>query len=176
VTSDEILNFMTRSAQYINVPFEEAIEFFRSKVNLPTRTWRDLRQGMHSRGFVVAGAMKTELLSDLRAAVDRGIAEGTTLEEFRKDFDRIVQRHGWQYRGKRGWRTAVIFNTNLSTAYAAGHWQQMNDPLARELRPYLRYVASRSAEPREEHMAWYNIVLPWDHEFWKTHTPPNGWG
>ncbi len=167
---------MTLSAKYMDLPFDEAIEFFRQKVSLPTETWKDLWQGMHSRAFVVAGAMKTELLSDLRGAVDRAISEGTTLDEFRKSFDDIVQRHGWTYKGKRGWRTATMFNTNLSTAYSAGHWKQMTDPDVVKYRPFLRYVASSSQEPRAEHMQWYNLVLRHDHEFWKTHTPPNGWG
>jgi len=52
----------------------------------------------------------------------------------------------------------------------------MTDPAVLQARPYLRYVASSSAEPRVEHMKWYNLVLPAEHEFWKTHHPPNGWG
>jgi uncharacterized protein with gpF-like domain len=167
---------MTQSAKYMNLPFDEAISFFRQKVNLPTQTWKDLWQGMHSRAFVVAGAMKDELLSDLRSAVDKGISKGTTLAEFRKDFDGIVQKSGWDYKGSRGWRTATIFNTNLSTAYSAGHWKQMTDPDVLQARPYLRYVASSAREPRAEHMAWYNVVLPADDPWWQTHTPPKGWG
>jgi len=167
---------MPPSAKYMDLPFDEAIEFFRDKINLPTRTWKDLWQGMHARAFVVAGAMKDELLCDLYSAVRKGIERGTTLDEFSKDFDRIIQRYGWNYRGSRGWRTVVIFNTNLSTAYSSGHWKQMTDEHVIRARPYFRYVASSSAEPRVEHMKWYNLVLPADHEFWRTHYPPNGWG
>jgi uncharacterized protein with gpF-like domain len=29
---------------------------------------------------------------------------------------------------------------------------------------------------RPMHAAWHNTVLPFDHPFWKTHYPPNGWG
>ncbi len=167
---------MPPSAEHMALPFEEAIEYFRRKVNLPTRTWRDLWEGMHSRAFVVAGAMKSELLSDLRAAVDRGISEGTTLREFRDSFTDIVQRHGWKYKGGKAWRTAVIFNTNLSVAYHSGHYKQMTDPDVLKARPLWRYVASSSADPRPEHMRWYNVVLPADDPWWQTHYPPNGWG
>jgi len=167
---------MPPSAKYMDLPFDEAIEYFRRKVNLPTRSWRDLWEGMHSRAFVVAGAMKSELLADLYDAVNRGIKEGTTLEAFREDFDKVVRRHGWKYKGGKGWRTAVIFNTNLSVAYHAGHHKQMTDPDVLRARPYWRYVASSSAEPRPEHMRWYNVVLPADDPWWKTHYPLNGWG
>lgn len=167
---------MPQSVKYMDLPFDEAIKSFRQKVNLPTETWQDIWQGMHSRAFVVAGAMKTDLLSDLFAAVDKGISEGTTLAEFRRDFDNIIEKHGWSYKGGKGWRTAVIFNTNLSVAYATGHYERRMNPDVLRARPYLRYVASSAKEPRREHRQWYNLVLPADHEFWKTHTPPNGWG
>ena len=167
---------MPASAEYIALPFDAAIADFRRKVNLPTRTWRDLWQGMHARGFVVAGAMKADLLADLRKAVDAGISQGTTIREFRKAFDGIVRRSGWKYRGGKAWRTAVIFNTNLSVAYHAGHYRQMTDPGVLKARPYWRYVASSSADPRPEHMRWYNTVLPADDPWWRTHYPPNGWG
>lgn len=164
------------SAQYLSLPFRDAISFFRQKVSLPTESWDDLWKGMHSRAFVVAGATKAELVGDLRKAVDRAISQGTTLAEFRKDFDSIVETHGWNYKGGRNWRSAVIYDTNLSVAYDAGHYKARNDPAVLAARPYLRYLASRSAHPREEHIRWYNLVLPYDHPFWETHTPRNGWG
>lgn len=162
--------------QPLSLPFDEAITFFRQKISLPTKTWEDLWKDMHSRAFVVAGATKEDLISDLRTAVEKGIADGTTLAEFRKDFDGIISKHGWKYKGARGWRTAVIFNTNVSVAYHAGHWKQMTDPDVLKVRPYLRYVPSSAAEPRSEHMKWYNLVLPADDPFWNTHYPPNDWG
>jgi hypothetical protein len=101
----------------MNLPFDDAIETFRQKVvNLPTRTWRDIEKGMHARSFVIAGGTKEAFLVDMKSAVDKGIAKGTTLETFRKDFDSIVEQYGWKYKGGRGWRTAVILNTNFETA------------------------------------------------------------
>ncbi|MBE7415090.1 MAG: hypothetical protein HS130_07650 [Deltaproteobacteria bacterium] len=163
-------------AKFTSLPFDKAIEFFRQKVNLPTERWTDLWEGMHSRAFVVAGAMKGELLSDLRGAVDSAIAEGTTLEEFRRSFDKTVEKHGWSYKGGRGWRTATIFNTNMRTAYATGHYSQMTDPDIVSERPYWQYIGGLSAEPRPEHLAWNGMVLRADDPWWKTHYPPNGWG
>ena len=126
-------------AKYKNLPFNEAIKFFRQKINLPTEKWTDIMDGMHSRAFVVAGAMKSELLSDLRTAVDKAISKGTSLGEFRKDFDKAVKKYGWSYKGQRGWRTATIFNTNVRTAYAAGKYKQMQDPDILKALPYWRY-------------------------------------
>ncbi len=159
-----------------DLPFDEAIDYFRQKVKLPTKNWEAIWQGMHTRAFVVAGAMKTQLVSDLYEAVEKGIADGTTIAQFRKDFDDIIARSGWKYKGGKGWRTGVIFNTNIKTAYAAGHYEQMFDPDVLKARPFLRYVASNARTPRIEHTKWYNLILPADDPFWQTHYPPNGWG
>lgn len=164
------------TTKYKNLPFDEAIKFFKDKVALPTERWTDLWEGMHSRAFVVAGATKGEFLSDLYAAVEKALEKGTTIEEFRKDFDRTVEKAGWSYKGGRGWRTATIFNTNLRTAYSAGHYKQMTDGAVVRARPYWRYIGGLSAEPRPEHLAWNGLVLPADDPWWKTHYPPNGWG
>lgn len=158
------------------VPFEDAIELFRNKIELPTASWTDLWEGMHQRAFVVAGAMKAELLSDLRGAVDKAIADGVSIGQFRKDFDKIVERHGWSYRGGRGWRTSVIYNTNLRTAYQAGHYKQMTDEYVAKRRPFWRYTAVMDGRTRPLHRSWHNRVLPIDSPWWKTHYPPNGWG
>lgn len=40
---------MSGSIDALNLPPEEAIRFFRAKVNTPTRAWDDLRHGAHAR-------------------------------------------------------------------------------------------------------------------------------
>ena len=164
------------ATDYRALPFEEAIAFFRQKVRLPTRAWTDLWEGMHARAFVVAGALRQDLLGDLYGAVDKAIAEGTTLAEFRKDFDALVARHGWSYKGGRGWRTRVIYETNVRQAYNAGREAQFRDPAFRRRMPYLIYRHGDTAHPRPLHLSWDGLVLPHDDPWWDTHTPMNGWG
>lgn len=164
------------AADYGSRPFREQREYFRQKVRLPTAAWTDLWEGMHARAFVVAGAMRDELLVDLQEAVAAyGIEGGGGLAAFRKDFDAIVERHGWQYTGGRNWRTRVIFDTNLRTSYMAGRYAQMKEVAA--LRPYWRYRHNDAVEhPRPEHLAWDGLILRHDDPWWSTHYPPNGWG
>ena len=156
------------------VDFDEAIEHFKAKVRLPTDAWTDLWQGQHARAFVVAGARRDDMLADFQRAVRAGLEEGTTLADFRKSFDEIVDRHGWSYKGGREWRSRVIFETNLRTSYAAGRWQQIQR--VAEDRPWLRYMAVRDAKTRPEHLAWHGTVLRHDHPWWDTYYPPNDWG
>ena len=159
-----------------SLPFKEQETFFRNKINIPTVKWDDLWKDQHAKGFMVAGAYKAELLTDFRGAVDKAITLGTTLADFRKDFDRIVAQNGWSYNGTRNWRSEVIYSTNIRTAYAAGRWEQMQEPAVKEAFPYLEYRHGDSKVPRPQHLAWNGLVLPVDDPFWKTHYPPNGWG
>jgi SPP1 gp7 family putative phage head morphogenesis protein len=157
-----------------NVPFEEAIAFLRDKLRLTSRGWTDVWQEQNAVAFTVAGATSAELVADFHQVVTRAIRDGMTLAEFREDFDAVVERFGWSYRGSRGWRSRVIFETNLRTAYQAGRWDQAWS--LREDRPFLRYVAVLDDRTRPAHRAWHGTVLPIGDAWWRTHYPPNGWG
>ncbi|MDP4033635.1 MAG: phage minor head protein [Pseudorhodobacter sp.] len=144
----------------------------------PTARWDDLWQSEHDRAFMVAGATKADLLADLGRAVDRSIAEGTSLETFRADFRGIVEKHGWHgWTGEgtakgEAWRTRVIYRTNMATSYAAGrHAQLVAGGFA-----FWVYKHSGAAHPRLDHLSWDGLVLAADHPFWTAHFPPNGWG
>lgn len=158
-----------------SLPFAEQIEFFRRKLNLPTNAWTDIYTREHDHAFVVAGANRDALLQDFRQAVEKVIAEGGTLEQFRKDFDRIVATHGWSYNGGRNWRSRVIYETNLRSSYMAGRYAQLQQVKA--TRPYWQYIHSDAVEhPRPEHQAWNGLVLHADDPWWQQHFPINAWG
>lgn len=162
--------------------FTEQILWFRRKLRLPTRRWADILGAVHNHAFVVAGATQAQLLADLQKAVDRAISEGTTLADFRRDFDEAVQKAGWSYKGSRGWRTKTIYRTNLRTSHAAGRYRQMTSPEVAERRPFWQYRHGGSAIPRQKHVdspgrgGWNGLVLRGDDPWWRTHYPPNGWG
>lgn len=154
----------------------EAIAYLAKKTDVPTKTWTDIYGRQHSKSFVVAGAMQSGMLGDFHAAANKAIDQGTTLEAFRQDFDKIVADTGWDYKGGRNWRTAVIYNTNLRSAYHAGRYAQQMDPEMLKEFPNLRYVHGASLVPRPEHLAWNGVTLPATDPWWKTHYGQNGWG
>ncbi len=177
------LAFNARGDGSFNKPFQAQVAFFRSKLNLPTQHYDDILKSAHDRAFMVAGAMKADLLDDLRKAVDQAIEQGQSIGWFRQQFDSIVQKHGWEgWTGSdnaagRAWRTRVIYQTNLSTSYAAGRWAQLHDPDLLSVRPYWKYVHSDAvSHPRPLHVSWHGLVLRYDDPWWQTHFPPNGWG
>lgn len=78
-------------------PFAQQVAAFRLRLGnlVPSSAWDDLAGNAHDRGFMVAGAVKADLLADLAAAVERSITEGTGFEAFKRDFRAIVARRGW---------------------------------------------------------------------------------
>ena len=151
---------------YGTVPFAEQIEFFRRKRNVLTESWLDLWESEHDTAFMVAGANRDDLVADFARAIEKAAADGATLEEFRRDFDRIVSIYGWDYKGGRNWRSRVIYETNLRQSYNAGRWKQLQD--LKKVRPWWRYRHSDAVEhPRPEHEAWDGMILHCDDPWWQ---------
>ena len=174
--------------EILNVPPEEAVREFKAKGYHVGFDWRDTAAAEHLRSFTVAKAMRLDILQDIRGAVDRALAAGTTFETFHDELEPLLRRKGWWGRQRMTdpvtgesrivqlgspRRLRIIFDTNLRMSYARGRWERI-ERLA-EARPWLRYVAVRDSRTRPEHMSFHGTVLPVDHPFWKSHYPPNGW-
>lgn len=175
--------FNARGDGKFSLPFQEQVDFFRQKLNLPTEHYDDILSAGHNRAFVVAGAAKADLLNDLRGAVDKSIAEGKSIQWFRKEFAGIVQKHGWEgWTGSdtkvgRDWRTRVIYSTNIQASYNAGRYAQLSDPELIKNYPYWKYIHNDTvSHPRPLHQSWSGTVLRYDDPWWKTHFTPNGYG
>ena len=155
--------------------FDQAISFYRNKIQLPTSGWTDVWQEHHSHAFVVAGANTNALVEDFFNAVKKAKWEkgGGGYEGFRASFDEIVAKHGWAHNGTPGWRSRIIYDTNITQAYNAGREQQMQ--AIKHLRPYGLYRHTSSEHPRLHHLAWDGLIIPLDDPWWDTHSPQNGW-
>lgn len=171
------------------VPFEAAIKYFRAKADLPGQfSYKDVWAQEHTAAFTVAKAMQLDVLQDIRAAVEQAIADGTTLADFRKRLKPLLQAKGWWGRKEMAdpktgevktvqlgspRRLQIIYDTNLRTAYAAGHWERI-ERLAEDM-PWLRYVHVACEHPRLQHVKLHGTVLPVGDPFWSVHYTPNGW-
>lgn len=171
------------AAEGRGLPFAEAIDFLQGKVNLPTERWDDLRHGAHVRAFSVAGVTRDDMLADFRAAIEKARTQGTTLDEFRKDFDAIVDRTGWKFKARgateeerRAWRARIIYKTNMRTSYMAGRYKQMMDPDVLRYRPWWQYNHSGALHPRQTHLALDGKVFAATDPIWRVYYPPNGFG
>ena len=164
------------AAKYGTKPFQEANDYFRQKHPLPTTGWQDVYGPQHDHAFMVAGANKSAIVEDFATAIQKALDDGETLADFRKRFDDIVERHGWDYNGSRGWRSRLIYETNLRQAYNAGREKQFADPEFRQRFPYSEYRHSGAENFRPQHRDWDRLVLRVDDPWWDSHSPSNGYG
>lgn len=162
-------------AEAMALPFEEAIRFLAAKTNQTSTHYADVWGKANTRAFTVAGASTEALVADFREAVMRAISDGESLQQFRARFDDIVKTNGWVHKGRPEWRARVIFETNLSSAYAAGRWAQMTEPGTMQVFPYWQYVHSGAKHYREQHKRWNGTVLRCDDPAWGWMYPPNGY-
>ncbi len=154
--------------------FDEAITFFKNKIKLPTSGWTDIWQEQHSHAFVVAGAAHDALVEDFYNAIVKAKWGGGGYEEFRQSFEEIAAKHGWSYNGSPGWRSKIIYDTNIRQSQNAGRYQQMM--AVKDLNPYWQYAHTSIEHPRLEHRGWNGLILSADDPWWDTHMPQNGWG
>lgn len=169
----------------------EALAYFRSKGYadaLSRFDYRDIWQEEHAEAFVVAKAMRDDVLAAIRQELDDAMAEGRTLAQFQAELAPKLKALGWWGQGiERDPRTGelkevrlgsmrrlkVIFDTNMRTAYAAGRWARLQR--SKDFLPYLEYTQLDRPTKREEHAPFDGIILPIDHPIWAHIFPPNGW-
>lgn len=171
------------------LPPKEAVEYFRQKGYKVGFDYRDVWQEEHQAAFTVAKAMNLDILKDIRAEVDKALAEGVPFEQFRANLKPVLQQKGWwgvkpmqdpltgevkevQLGSTR--RLKTIYNTNLRTAHSEGQWQRIQ--ATKGTFPYLEYSGGHSAHPRHLHLSWTGMILPVDDPFWQAHYPVKDWG
>lgn len=175
-------------AASFNLAPEKAVEFFRGKGLAASFAWQDMLHEEHDRAFTVAKMLDLDLLSDVMRYVDRAINEGWTRRRFVDELMPELITRGWWGRQEMqdpatgdtvevqlgsARRLKTIYDTNLRTAYAAGHWEKIE--INKRSAPYVMYSAVLDGRTRPAHAAWNGKVLRADDAWWKTHTPPNGW-
>src|SRR4030067_1086802 len=81
--------------ELIPLPPEEAIKYFQKKGYKFSWDWYELWQEAHIKAFTVAKAMREDILTDIRDALDKALSEGTTLQKFKNDLTPLLQSKGW---------------------------------------------------------------------------------
>ncbi|MBI1407304.1 MAG: hypothetical protein GC145_14415 [Caulobacter sp.] len=173
------------------MPPADALDYFRGRGLQEGFAWQDVWEEEHAKAFTVAKAMRRDVLYDIRAGLDKALAEGQTFQTFRDQLEPLLRSKGWwgrqamtdpldgqlkdvQLGSTRRLRT--IFDTNLRSAFQAGRWQRIQ--ATKEQLPLLRYVCvggkAGDGRTRLQHREWHGTILPVDHPWWATHYPPCG--
>ena len=154
------------------LPFEEAIDFFAAKTNVPPAVFRTLEAAAKKKAFAIAAGATEQITASVRELLDTALSDGMSLKEFQSQAADVLARAG--VTAKSSWYWETVYRTNLQTSYQAGRWKQMTDDYVKERRPYLRYVSARTPTSRPSHIEKHGLVFPVEHPFWDEWMPPNG--
>ena len=168
-------------------PREER-EFFSAKGQHESFSWRDTLFDEHASSFTVAKSTGYDILGDIRAAVQRAIDDREDFATFASKLQPILEAKGWW--GKKAAtdpltgetrpvqlgsprRLQIIHWANVRSARAAGEWERIQR--TKRGLPFIEYLLTTAAHPREEHLQWVGTILPVDDPWWDTHFPPCAW-
>ena len=103
--------------------FKSAAEFLGSKEAVPMEVYKELEKKSRDRAFSASHYTSAEVLNQfLRELVD-AVEDGTTYDTFLENMNTFLERNG--YTAVNPWHASVIFETNVQTAYNAGHYETM---------------------------------------------------
>lgn len=161
---------------------EAAIAYLRAKGYEISWDWTDVWQESQARAFTVAKAMRLDILQDIRDEITAALDNGTTFAEFKKTLTPKLKSKGWwgevvnEQTGEIAvvgpHRLRTIFDTNIQTAYSAGHYRSQIQNVAD--RPWWIYSAVNDSRTRPAHAALNGLAFRHDDPFWQSHYPPNG--
>lgn len=165
---------------------KNAVAYLKSKGYAISWNWQEMLDQAHDQAFTVAKAMRLDLLSDIRGALETALQEGQTLKQFIADLQPVLEAQGWwgkqvivdsqgvgemvQLGSPR--RLKTIYQTNLQSAYMAGRKAEMEQTT--ETHPYWMYVAILDGKTRPSHRALNGQVFRHDDPIWSAIFPPNG--
>lgn len=153
------------------LPFDEAIAYFRALLPLTDEEFFALAAAAQSRAFTISGVAAMDVIMDCYNAVEKAIAAGETLADFKGRIADIMEARGWE--GLTPWHAETMFRTNVQSAYMGGRYKQMVE--GGDAFPFWEYDAVNDSHTRPTHAAHDGKVYPADHPFWDTWYPPNGY-
>jgi len=163
------------AARRIEIRFSEAIEALRRQLEMGSEEWLSIVEEENAAATKTAGEVLGAVTADLLAAVLEAMETGGTIADFRRDYDRIVEEHGWSYKGDAGWHSQLIYRMHTSRAYSAGRWEQAQRLEAARPGTYFgRLLSVGDHRVRHTHALMHGIIRPISDPYWLTHWPPNG--
>jgi SPP1 gp7 family putative phage head morphogenesis protein len=155
------------------LPPKDAIEYFKGKVPLKPADFSAIQDEYQSLAFTVSGINALDVLTDIYNELQKSLTDGTTIDEFRKNTNALLERRG--YSGLTPYRLDNVYRTNIMTALNVGRYRQMTDPDVMTARPVWQYDAIDDSHTRPTHLALNGRAFPADNPFWLTWYPPNGY-
>jgi len=134
---------------------------------LPDEYYDEIPKDLRRSAFTVAGIAKMAVIASLLDSLETAEKNGTDFESWAASID------DEKFQSLNDFHKQTLYRTNMSVQYNGGRLQV---GLTSDTLVYLKYQATLDDRTRPNHAACDGVTLPIDDTFWRTHTPPNGFG
>lgn len=149
---------------------KDAIRWFRAKVPVTKRKWRNLDAKAREHAFTVAGIAKLDLIGSVMKDVLRALKRGESMGDFKK---RVSAKLTRAWKEERPYHVELIYRNAVQSAYSHGREAELRSPEVLSDHPYWMHSSIMDSRTTELICRPLNgLVLPAEHPYWKTHTPP----
>lgn len=162
----------TGVADFVTLPFGEAVRAFLGKKVLTRRAFDRLAAAAKRRAFTVAGLARKDMLATAHDELAKAIEAGVDLRTFSKALASRFDAAGWTRLNPS--HVETVFRTNVMGAYSDGRRAQMTQPAVIAARPYWQILGVTDSRTRPTHAAAIGKVLPADDPFFGRSGPPFG--
>jgi len=149
--------------------FDEAAEWFRSKIPVTSSVADTLGKHAGPRAWTIAGVEQLEVVQMTFESLAKALESGVPFEEWKTTIEPTLTE-AW---GKRdSARLETVFRNATQSAYNAGRWRQMNEPSVRHFRPYIMFDGVADSRQSDICKHWDGTIRPIDDPCWQTISPP----
>lgn len=145
--------------------FDAAVRWFRKRLPVTDRQFDRLSRRERDRAFHIAGVNEMRVVQTVFEELDRSIADGTPLADFRKRVRDRLKKH--QINGS---HLETVFRNGVQTAYNTGRWYQLTETT--QARPYWVLDVVMDSRTSDKCKPVDGVCKPHDDPWWLTNWPP----
>lgn len=152
--------------------YDEAVRELLARTAVRSAVFYKMASRAARRAFTISQLTNLTLMQSVLDALGRAVANGTSLDDFKRDVSAVL-KNAWKGSvANPAWRIELIFRNGVQTAYSRQRVAALSDPLTARVRPYWVFQGIRDQRQSRVCKSCNGVCLPANHPWWRNHTPP----
>lgn len=160
------------AAAFFSLPFDEAVQEFLGKRVVTPEEFRRLSDAARTRAFTATQLASDGLRQHAFELLTQALQEGSTLRDFAAQLQ--AQEVSLGVTASSPAYLETVYRTNIQSAYGAGRYRQITNPVVVAARPYVEYRTAQDSRVRPSHAALDGVIFEQSDPNWQRYAPPNG--
>lgn len=169
----KLIKLREKQKSFLDLPWLDAIAEFRRRGVVSPNEFATLLNGYTQRADQQRQDVLEHVQKKVKALLEEAIRGGDTFETFATKFETARPELGIE-KAKPSYLQNV-FRTNVQSAYGAGRFRAITDPVVVETRPFVQYRTVGDSRVRPAHAELADKVFNTGDPLWHRVSPPNGY-